>query len=155
MQREYNKNGKEEGPKYAQLSAWLLLLSYLLYFCTAEEEFSLLMSVTNSGIEDVDFDSCKCVYGLCLGHEQTYFMCSTTSLLTCIWVSYLKFNVVTGMLLEKVCFIIQGLFATLLFPFSESYTISIWQLVRIILFSFNLMQADWKILLLFTVTFPV
>ena len=61
MQRECDKNGKEKGPKYAQLSVWPLLLSYLLNFCMAEEEFSLILPVTNSGIEDVDFDSCKCV----------------------------------------------------------------------------------------------
>lgn len=84
MQREYNKNIKEEGPKYAQFSVQLLLLSNLFNFCTAEGEFSLILQVTNSGIEDVDFDSCKCVYGLCLGYEQTHFMCSAISLLTCV-----------------------------------------------------------------------
>lgn len=87
MQRAYNKNAKEEGPNYAQLSVWLLLLSYFLNFCTAEEEFSLILPVTNSRIEDMDFDSCKCVYGLCLGYEQTCYMRSAISLLTCTLVS--------------------------------------------------------------------
>lgn len=41
----------------------------------------------------------------------------------------------------------KGSLATLFFPFSESYTISIGLLIKIILFSFNLMQDDWKVLL--------
>lgn len=72
MQRASSNNGREEGPEGALLSVWLFLLSYLLNFCTAEEEFSIISLGTDSGIEDRDWESYKCVYGCYLGHEQMH-----------------------------------------------------------------------------------
>lgn len=82
MQRESSNNGKEEGPEGALMSVWLFLLSYLLNFCSAEEEFFLISPGTNSGIEGVDWEPRKCVYGCYLGHKQMHVVLSP-SLLTC------------------------------------------------------------------------
>lgn len=82
MQRARGSNGREEGPEGALLSVWLFLLSYLLNFSTAEEEFYIISPGTDSGIEYIDWESYKCVYGCYLGHEQMHIVLSP-SLLTC------------------------------------------------------------------------
>lgn len=135
---------KDEAAMMAEESPKSVLLSYLLNFCTAAEEFSIISPGTKSGIEDVDWESCKCVYGCYLGQANA---CSAISLpahmhmsklrkLKCYWKRCVSWY--------------EGLFATLSFSCSESYTIFTRLLIKITVLSFILMQGDRKIL--FTTT---